>query len=317
MSDSDPPQPSVHPRRRLPNPNSNSSTVRPLLHHSSSYHSASQSSSQPETPPFTDDYFQDAFSDLASAPTASRLRHFDTILNPTNSSGTDRFFSPPAWPSPRRLPSPRAHSPALPSGSAFSMSGARLPNGYVDLTHDPSSPSSPPPNPRRAPKRNTALHSSPESVEGPSTKRHRRNDGTSSRVSGTRDSPIEEVDLIDDDNDKTVLQNALQKQRLEQVKAQERPAEKPLKMSTLTCVICMDTPTDITATSCGHLFCHACLMEALIAGENRSGVPEPRRSQCPVCRKLINRTKTADIIPLLMMRGLATQPRKSATPKAA
>ncbi|KAF2502384.1 hypothetical protein BU16DRAFT_532745 [Lophium mytilinum] len=315
MSDSDPPPPSVHPRRRLPNPNPNFSTIRPLPHHSSSYHSASQSSSQPETPPFNDDYFQDAFSDFASAPAYSRLPHFDTILNPTNSSGTDRFFSPPAWPSPRRPPSPRAPSPTLPSIPAFSMSSARLPNGYVDLTHDPTSPSSPPPNPRRAPKRNTTLHSSPELNEGPSTKRQRRNDTTSSRIPATRDSPIEEIDLVDDD--KTVLQNALQKQRMEQVKAQERPAEKPLKMSNLTCVICMDTPTDITATSCGHLFCHTCLMEALIAGENRSGVPEPRRSQCPVCRKLINRTKTTDIIPLLMMRGLATQPRKPATPKAA
>jgi len=123
------------------------------------------------------------------------------------------------------------------------------------------------------------------------------------------------MDLVDDD--KSVLQDALQKQRIEQVKAQEHPSEKPLKMSTLTCVICMDTPTDITATSCGHLFCHTCLMEALIAGENRTGVHEPRRSQCPVCRKLISRSKPADIIPLLMKKGLATQPRKPATPKAA
>jgi hypothetical protein len=51
-------------------------------------------------------------------------------------------------------------------------------------------------------------------------------------------------------------------------------------------------------------------MEALIAGENRSGPGEAKRSQCPVCRKFINRNKQTDIIPLLLKKGLATQPRK-------
>lgn len=51
-------------------------------------------------------------------------------------------------------------------------------------------------------------------------------------------------------------------------------------------------------------------MEALIAGENRTGHNEPKRSQCPVCRKFINRNKASDIIPLLLKKGLATQPRK-------
>lgn len=65
----------------------------------------------------------------------------------------------------------------------------------------------------------------------------------------------------------------------------------------------------------GHVFCHTCLMEALIAGEQRAGPGEPKRSQCPVCRKALSRTKTGDIIPLLLMKkALATQPRR---PKAA
>ena len=54
-------------------------------------------------------------------------------------------------------------------------------------------------------------------------------------------------------------------------------------------------------------------MEALIAGENRGGNGEPRRSQCPVCRKNISRTKATDIIPLLLKKGLRTQPRKPRT----
>jgi hypothetical protein len=45
-------------------------------------------------------------------------------------------------------------------------------------------------------------------------------------------------------------------------------------------------------------------MEALIAGENRTGPHETKRSQCPVCRK------PSDIIPLLLKKGLLTQPRK-------
>lgn len=52
-------------------------------------------------------------------------------------------------------------------------------------------------------------------------------------------------------------------------------------------------------------------MEALIAGEARGGHGEPRRSQCPVCRKNISRTKPTDIIPLLLKKGMRTQPRKT------
>ncbi len=43
-------------------------------------------------------------------------------------------------------------------------------------------------------------------------------------------------------------------------------------------------------------------MEALIAGENRPSNGEHKRSQCPVCRKTLNRHKATDAIPLLMMK---------------
>lgn len=130
------------------------------------------------------------------------------------------------------------------------MSSSRLPNGYVDLTHEPSSPSLPHIHSlRRTSKRAVNIHSSPEPAAGPSTKRVKRNDETGARAGAAAvSSPVEEVDLMDDTNQ---LQSALQKQRVEQMKAQERPSDKPLRLSTLTCVICMDTPTDITATSCG------------------------------------------------------------------
>lgn len=111
-------------------------------------------------------------------------------------------------------------------------------------------------------------------------------------------------------DDSIPVAQVLQKQRLDAVKAQAKPEETKSTFNTFTCVICMDSPTDLSATACGHLFCHTCLMEALIAGENRAGPGETKRSQCPVCRKVLMRNKSTDVIPLLLMKGLATQPRK-------
>jgi len=107
------------------------------------------------------------------------------------------------------------------------------------------------------------------------------------------------------------LANTLRKQREEAVLAQQPAAhqsngdDKPLRLGTLSCIICMDRVTDITTTKCGHFFCHTCLMEALIAGENREG----GRSQCPVCRTAVKRGKKDEVVPLLLMKG---GPRRSA-----
>jgi len=59
------------------------------------------------------------------------------------------------------------------------------------------------------------------------------------------------------------------------------------RLGGLQCVICMDSFTDITATPCGHLFCHACINEALIAGENRGGAYS--QPSCPFCRNAVYR----------------------------
>ncbi|KAL1591796.1 hypothetical protein SLS59_010068 [Nothophoma quercina] len=207
---------------------------------------------------------------------------FDNLLNPT-------IADDPAF--------------AYTNASPYDMSSSRtqpgrLSNGYVDLTSphvDLTTPDSPP----RRRKRDSP---SP----GPSSKRQKREDQTA--VEGSKPpAKIEEIDLSQDDD--TVLE-VLQKQREEAVKAQARPEETITTFNTLTCVICMDKPTDLTATACGHLFCHTCLMEALIAGEQRGNPGEQRKSQCPVCRKTVSRNKATDIIPLLLKKGLATQPRR-------
>ncbi|KAJ4305779.1 hypothetical protein N0V90_001311 [Kalmusia sp. IMI 367209] len=253
------------------------------------------------------------------------------ILSPTTPMSTPpSAHCPRPFPAASPAPSPRfLHTLLNPIESSFgytfggdnNMSGsgpsARLPNGYVDLTNDSPDVTTVPSGTKRG---------SP--TPGPSTKKLRRNDGTAVKVDNAESAlPEATVEEIDISNDKQTVQDVLQKQREEAVKAQTRPEEKAATFNTINCVICMDTPTDLTATACGmstpfcfvasvlidlgHLFCHTCLMEALIAGENRGNPGEQRRPQCPVCRKNINRSKASDIIPLLLKKGSATQPRKT------
>ncbi|KAF3048434.1 SUMO-targeted ubiquitin ligase complex subunit slx8 [Didymella keratinophila] len=194
---------------------------------------------------------------------------------------------------------------AYTNATPYNMSSSRaqpgrLPNGYVDLTSphvDLTEPDSPP----RRRKRESP-------TPGPSAKRLKREDGNPAESSNSKspDAKIEQVDLSQDDD----VLDVLKKQREDAIKAQAKPVETVTTFQSFNCVICMDRPTDITATACGHLFCHTCLMEALIAGENRAGPGEAKRSQCPVCRKNISRTRATDVIPLLLKKGLATQPRR-------
>ncbi|KAJ4354955.1 hypothetical protein N0V95_003364 [Ascochyta clinopodiicola] len=217
---------------------------------------------------------------------------FDNLLNPALSDD-------PAFAYTRSAPYDMSSSRAQPG---------RLSNGYVDLTSshvDLTTPDSPP----RRRKRDSP-------ASGPSSKRQKHDDSSSTdRPNGKSPAKIEEIDLSQDD----AILDVLQKQREEAVKSQAKPEETVTTFNNFNCVICMDRPTDLTATACGHLFCHTCLMEALIAGENRTGPGEVKRSQCPVCRKSISRTRATDIIPISLMKGLATQPRRKpdAIPAAA
>jgi hypothetical protein len=241
--------------------------------------------------------------------------YLDTILNPPRTTTTTTTTTATAATTAAPTPTPSTTPPNMPSQPRAS----RLPNGYVDLT----APDSPPQRRKR---------DSP--AAGPSAKRQKREDGSGSGSGSDASKSPAAVDEVDLTADPPTVEAVLQKQREDAIKAQTQAQhdEKPTTFSTLTCVICMDTPTDLTATACGatalrclasldctvltlpgHLFCHTCLMEALIAGENRTGPGEPKRSQCPVCRKFINRTKASDIIPLLLKKGLATQPRRVAS----
>ncbi|KAI9810293.1 MAG: SUMO-targeted ubiquitin ligase complex subunit slx8 [Pycnora praestabilis] len=179
-------------------------------------------------------------------------------------------------------------------------------SGFVDLTTE-SSPTTMPP--RGSRKRSASQQ---ESDIPFAQKRRRLSTLAASNTSRTKqeENLIEEVDLrgIEDDNGLSAL---LQKQRADQVKAQLKEGAEPPRLSKLQCIICLETPTDLTSTHCGHMFCHTCLMEALIAGESQArngGESNPEKySKCPVCRTRVNRNLTHNqVIPLelkLMTRG--------------
>ena len=57
--------------------------------------------------------------------------------------------------------------------------------------------------------------------------------------------------LLQDVDDDRGLSKVLEQQRMATIKAQQEQANKPVKLSTLQCIICMETMKDLTATHCG------------------------------------------------------------------
>lgn len=181
-------------------------------------------------------YFEEAFRASPSPPPCS----LDSILNPLAPGLSPFSYPPPSPPARRRPRSPVVSIPVntMPSTRQRGELPGRLSNGYVDLTSD----SPPDPVGQRRMKRESP---SP----GPSSKRLKQNDGTAlRRNSKTPEAKVEEIDLSED---KAAVLEVLQKQREEAVKAQRTQEEKATNFNSLTCVICMDTPTDLTATACG------------------------------------------------------------------
>lgn len=92
------------------------------------------------------------------------------------------------------------------------------------------------------------------------------------------------VDLTDVDKYESYEMQKKREQRekdaLEAQMAREE-AERPTRLADIECVICLDNPTDLVVTHCGHLFCSLCLHHALQTGPGESG---PR---CPSCRSKI------------------------------
>lgn len=57
--------------------------------------------------------------------------------------------------------------------------------------------------------------------------------------------------IAQDVEDDTGLSKVLEQQRMATIDAQKEQASRPIKLSTLQCIICMESMKDLTATHCG------------------------------------------------------------------
>ncbi|QSZ36969.1 hypothetical protein DSL72_009061 [Monilinia vaccinii-corymbosi] len=237
------------------------------------YDESSRYRSPPPLPPPSDQVAQQTSQQAARGSSfydedAQDLLDFDldALLARNNDDIADPFASPPQIPS---------------RGSDTSAA--------VDLT-DTSSAMAPPLERRRA-LSGTSLRpatltrpKSPKrkkSIASPSTKPSKRRKLSAPKINADED--VEVVDLAENSNLQE-YEAAQAKERENLIKQQNQDeATKPIKLVDFQCIICMDNPTDLTVTHCGHLFCSECLHSALHAGNNG-------RKTCPVCRTAVSTT---------------------------
>ena len=117
-------------------------------------------------------------------------------------------------------------------------------NGYVDLTADTSPPAMPP----TTRKRNATAEASRDASLNPSGSRKRIKIGDASPK--REKVKVERMNFIDVDDDQG-LARTLERQREAAIREQREQADRPLRLSTLQCIICMEPMTDITVTHCG------------------------------------------------------------------
>ncbi|KIX08539.1 uncharacterized protein Z518_03195 [Rhinocladiella mackenziei CBS 650.93] len=128
---------------------------------------------------------------------------------------------------------------------------------------------------------------SPPSASSSTTAQSRR-----SASPPKEDPAIESVDLTAVD-DSASLSATLAKQREEAILAQ-RPGTDAgrTSLTAYKCPVCMDTPTDATSTTCGHVFCHRCIVDTLNWSIEQRREDAPRNHKvkgvCPVCRKQLD-----------------------------
>lgn len=113
---------------------------------------------------------------------------------------------------------------------------------------------------------------------------------------------MEELDLTEDTP--TAEEEVLQDQQAKAIADQDRDQAGPVTIPQRTCNICMENLTNATVTSCGHMYCHECLTQALIASE-RNTTPQQAMGRCPNCRKNLSMKKANSIIPISFMKKSA------------
>lgn len=177
---------------------------------------------------------------------------------PTGTAAQESLTLPPRFDTPDTLPSYDPSPASRPlsriswsSGDTSLFGSSYWPHsyaltGFVDLTSDSSPPTMTSTCKRKVPR----AQGSREGSSGPAKrfKTSQEDAGVSkARDQGTK---IEEVDLRDVDNDKDIT-DILENQRTAAINAQKEEADKPLRLSGMQCIICMETMTNITATHCG------------------------------------------------------------------
>lgn len=132
------------------------------------------------------------------------------------------------------------------------------------------------------------------------------------------ESPVESIDLTGV-GEKTSAADVLAQHRADVESSQNVSSDTGrTALTSYKCPICMETPTDITATICGHLFCHRCIIETLKWSEDQRGENMPGhrpKGVCPVCRKELRRIDTEQkgrtLVPLNIMLGQQVRKRKT------
>ncbi len=198
----------------------------------------------------TDEDIYSSFRDLAGSPlqlpsiNTFSPTDFTPISRPPsrfswNSEGSSLFGSS-TWANTQEPTSQELHTQG-PTAEYSQEHSHQDQTGFIDLTAE--SPTMSPRNGRK--RRASATGSNP-------VKRGKTSDNKPG-VSHIKDenSQVEEVDLrdVDDDNG---LAKLLEKQRVAAVKAQQEQANKPLKLSGVQCIICMEPMTNMTSTHCGR-----------------------------------------------------------------
>lgn len=117
---------------------------------------------------------------------------------------------------------------------------------FIDLTTDSSPPTMPVTTRKRKPSEQTSAESS--SILPNTAKRKR----TGNLHLKNENTAIEEVDLREVDDDQG-LSKIVHEQQAATIRAQQQQeSEAPLTLSTVQCVVCMDSMTDMTVTHCGR-----------------------------------------------------------------
>lgn len=166
----------------------------------------------------------------------------------------------------------------------------------MDLTDDSPPPAQPSPRSRQP---QSLKRSAQGAARGQSDSKRRR------PATGPLDSeqPDAAVEMLDLTNEAPSAEEELAQSQTAALIAQQASnslsSSGPLKIGQRQCIICMENFTNITITSCGHVYCHECLTQALLAGEKNS---ESGKANCPVCRKHVNRKAKNQVIPLSFMK---------------